>query len=177
MPGCGATRRNQETRWTNARTPEEWERARRIYGQGGSLNEIADELGVTRQAVAKQANRNGWERDDGSITKRDRRHEEALRETAQANRQAWAERRLEEANAAGLTAAWARSQIVQYAKAGDAPMTRACTIAYGVLIDKAQLLTGAATDRTDIHVREGLDAELERLASELTGDNDKAPTR
>lgn len=62
---------------------------------------------------------------------------------------AWADRRRGEADNAGLTAARARQGIVQALATNNPSMVRAASIAYGVLIDKALLIS------------DGLDAEVD----------------
>lgn len=151
----------------------QWAHGQHLYQHGATHREIAAALGVSHKAVQKHIEQDGWQRDDAAIAARDRAHAEAMRGTTQARERAWAERRAAEATAAGEAAQEMRSHIFENVERKDAPMVRACTIAYGVFIDKAQLLSGAATDRTDVSVREGLDAELERLAGELSNGEPK----
>lgn len=119
----------------------DWADARRRFEQGESLRAIGTAVGVSREKVRRTAIAEGWVR-----------HEEpaGMARTEAARQRAlskWAERREAEADAAGITAAIARQRLVQALQGGDDKMTRASAVAYGILIDKAQLLAGDATVR------------------------------
>lgn len=135
--------------------------AQRRFEAGESLRDIGDAVGCSRETIRRVANERGWRRlaeVPGAA------QTAAARERSHAT---WAERRSEEADAAGITAAIARQRVIEALRAGDDKMTRAASIAYGILIDKAQLLSGAATGVFDHRHTTPIDEELERLTSEL----------
>ena len=122
-----------------------WQADARTRFEGGeSLRAIAAAVGVNREKIRRTASAERWVR-----------HEEpagmARTEAArQRSLSRWAERRAEEADAAGITAAIARQRLVHALQAGDDKMTRASAVAYGILVDKAQLLAGGVTARTEV---------------------------
>lgn len=130
-------------------TPEEVERARELYRHGESFRAIADAVGASHPSIRSRARREGWERAEGE---EEARREERRRRTEAAQLAAarkWANRRETEADNAGIVAARARQAILTALDEKDEKMTKASAIAYGILIDKAQLLSGAATARVD----------------------------
>lgn len=133
-----------------------WQADARTRFEGGeSLRAIAAAVGVNREKIRRTAIAERWVR-----------HEEpagmARTEAArQRSLSKWAERRESEANAAGITAAIARQRLVQALQGGDDKMTRASAVAYGILIDKAQLLAGGATERLE-HTAPERSAEQEQ---------------
>jgi transposase-like protein len=66
----------------------------------------------------------------------------------------WQERRTDEANRAGQRAEELGALLMEHAHAGNHDMVKALVPAYGVMVDKAQLLSGGATGR-DEHLRAG----------------------
>lgn len=136
--------------------------AKARYEQGESLRTIAAAVGVNREKIRTTAHAEGWER-----------HEEpaGLARTEAARQRAlskWAERRESEADAAGLAAAIARQRLVQALQGGDDKMTRASAVAYGILIDKAQLLAGGATERHEVSAPNRTPEQEQELAKVLT---------
>jgi len=139
--------------------------ARTRFERGESLRAIAAAVGVNREKIRTTARDEGWVRDEEPAGA-------ARTEAARARSHSlWAERRATEADAAGITAAIARQRLVQALQGGDDKMTRAAAVAYGILIDKAQLLGGGATSRTETIT--AVDAELEALTAALRH-NDRA---
>lgn len=122
-----------------------WQADARTRFEGGeSLRAIAAAVGVNREKIRRTAIAERWVR-----------HEEpaGMARTEAARQRAlskWAERREAEADAAGITAAIARQRLVYALQAGDDKMTRASAVAYGILVDKAQLLAGGVTARTEV---------------------------
>lgn len=138
----------------------DWADAKRRFEQGESLRAIGTAVGCSREKVRTVAKAEGWVRDEEPAGA-------ARTEAARARSHSlWAERRATEADAAGITAAIARQRLVQALQGGDDKMTRASAVAYGILIDKAQLLAGGATD---IYGHLGLQAQvLERAEQHAT---------
>jgi len=79
----------------------------------------------------------------------------------------WGDYRSQEATSAGSAATRLRRQIVEASNAGNANLLRARTIAYGVLIDKAELLSGQATERIEVWGESEVDRELRQAMNEL----------
>ncbi len=79
----------------------------------------------------------------------------------------WADYRAQEATAAGSAATRLRRQVLEASDAENANLLRARTIAYGVLIDKAEMLSGQATERIEIWAESEIDRELRDAISEM----------
>ncbi len=79
----------------------------------------------------------------------------------------WSDYRSQEATAAGSAATRLRRQVVEASDAENANLLRARTIAYGVLIDKAELLSGQATERIEVWAESEVDRELKQAMAEL----------
>lgn len=145
---------------------DKWPEGRKAWEAGASIREVGAIVGVSPQRVMFVQKRDGWERDDAAV---EARVEERRRQTEAAkleNERRWANRRSVEADAAGITAARARASIVAALDARDDKMTRAAAVAYGILIDKAQLLSGAATARIGSEdPRERAQSILDELAA------------
>lgn len=122
--------------------------ARHLYEmEGWSHREVARRVGVHHATVSRWARAENWERhapyrthapDDPTL-------DDARRRANLASEQArlrWASRRADEADAAGVTASLARTKIAEYIQSDKPDDARRLAIVYGVLIDKAQLLTG-----------------------------------
>lgn len=137
----------------NVYTDEQIAAACEVFENGGTYAEAAAVSGGPSEGtVAYWARTKGWVRPDDSD-----RLAEAQARSARARAQGqvrWAERRVQEADAAGVSAAVARQKIVDALHAGDDKLIRATAIAYGILIDKAQLLTGGATSRFEVDGRD-----------------------
>lgn len=128
----------------------DWDAARELFeSQGLSMREIAGRIGVSPNTVSTHARRDGWERDDATVAARDAQRRANAQAAVEANREAWSQRRATEADEAAASAKIARLGTVEAIGERDWHMTRSCAIAYGIFIDKAQLLTGGATSRVD----------------------------
>jgi hypothetical protein len=122
------------------------QQAQQLYQQGATLRQIADTVGVHFETIRRWANRYGWTRDTAELEQAAAARRQKVEQATAAAKIRWAERRAAEADAAGITAARARQGIIAALDARDPQMTRAAAIAYGILIDKAQILTGGATE-------------------------------
>ena len=157
---------------------------------GVSISETAKKVGRTERTIQMWIKKSGWEEQvDAARSEADRRR-------AQKQRAIWAVRRPSEANAAGLEAALVRQRIhdlvpdvgryriqvltedsngpkglessekqtiLPVVPAGD---VKALATVYGILVDKAQLLSGDATARTETSEATGIDAEVRRLTEQ-----------
>jgi len=79
----------------------------------------------------------------------------------------WGDYRSQEATSAGSAATRLRRQLVEASDNENANLLRARTIAYGVLIDKAELLSGQATERIEVWAESEVDRELKQAMNEL----------
>jgi transposase-like protein len=122
------------------RTYSDEERANAVdlYAKHGP-SEAARLTNIPMKTIASWANRDGVQTSAPRV---------AL-SANEANRVKWETRRLEEANDAGADAARVREAMVAAALAGAAKQANQLYNVYGVLIDKAQLLSGSATSRTE----------------------------
>lgn len=130
-------------------TDEELDRMRELFEAGNSIEEIAKQTGRGSSTIVRYAGLRGWQRPAYDVAG-DMARRQAQTANARAAAEArWSLRRAEEADRAGLSAAIARQRVLDALDANDHNMTRAAVIAYGVFIDKAQLLSGGATGRTE----------------------------
>ncbi len=79
----------------------------------------------------------------------------------------WADYRAREALSAGNAAARLRRQTLEASDAGNANLLRARVIAYGIMIDKAELLSGQATERIEVWAESEVDKELRQAITEM----------
>jgi hypothetical protein len=121
--------------------------ARDAWTKGATLEEAGKLVGVSGQWLGRIQKQEGWTRPTEVVEARLTGRQEAAREASVEAQRKWANRRAQEADAAGITAARARQGIVQAIEDQNDKMTKAAAVAYGILIDKAQLLSGAATQR------------------------------
>lgn len=145
-----------------------WTDAQKAWEAGATLREVAEIAGVNSpETVRKQALRAGWVRQADAVEAASEERRKATAAATDAARLRWANRRLEEADAAGVTAAVARQRIVKALDGNDEKMVRASAIAYGILIDKAQLLSGDATARYENLTPEQIAARAIEVLDEL----------
>lgn len=81
----------------------------------------------------------------------------------------WADFRQQEALHAGAAANQMRRATLQASEDGDAGLLRARVIAYGIFVDKAELLSGQATERIEVWAQSELDRDLHSLIDEMEG--------
>ncbi len=134
-------------------TPD-WDAARDAFTEGGSFREIATQIGVSPEGVRKRSKREGWTRATEALAQRDAERQANTTAAVAAVKATWAQRAQDEADAAGVYASLARQAIRTALDDRDAQMVRATAIAYGILIDKAQLLSGGSTARTEMAMGE-----------------------
>lgn len=151
---------------TNTTPEHTWDEVREAWETGAGLRTCAAMIGCSHEAVRARAEREGWAREGDAARTAEQRHAQTSAATERAKTK-WAERRADEADAAGITAAVARQKIIESLQANDYRMVRASVGAYMVLVDKAQLLSGEATARfeTQHDVRHRATALLDELAA------------
>jgi hypothetical protein len=82
----------------------------------------------------------------------------------------WADFREQEALASGALAARVRGEIRERVDRGEAGKDlRDLAVTYGILIDKAELMSGQATSRIEVWAETELDQELRSLVAEMEG--------
>ena len=80
---------------------------------------------------------------------------------------AWGDFRQQEALAAGSTAARMRRAAIEASDERDSNLLRARVIAYGIFIDKAELLSGQATQRIALWAESEIDRDLRKAIEEM----------
>lgn len=73
---------------------------------------------------------------------------------------AWADFRAQEALAAGAAANRMRREVLEASTERNAALLKARVVAYGIFIDKAELLSGQATQRIQVWADSEIDREL-----------------
>ena len=81
--------------------------------------------------------------------------------------QAWGDFREGEALSAGAAASVVRKALLAAVENLSARDARELAVTYGILIDKAELLSGNATERIEHWAESEVDAELRRLVTEM----------
>lgn len=120
-------------------TDEQREHALAVYADHGPA-EAARRTGIPKGTIAAWANRR-------EVQTRVAENLENARLVASMR---WAERRSELADQAGEAAAIALAQAVAALQAGNDHLAKAAGVVFGIAVDKAQLLTGEATSRTEM---------------------------
>ena len=80
---------------------------------------------------------------------------------------AWSDFRAQEALAAGAAANRMRREALEASTERNAGLLRARVIAYGIFIDKAELLSGQATERIQVWAESEVDRELREAMRQL----------
>jgi hypothetical protein len=127
-----------------------------IYREHGPTR-AAERTGVSPGAVTKWAQAAGIE----SVSS------EETMVRVQAARLKWEERRLEIVHEMGEKAAQALAEVGQYLDEHKPLNAKNSATTMAILVDKAQLLSGGATARTETLHREDVDEEIERQARKL----------
>lgn len=144
-------------------TSSERARAMQIYRDHGPA-EAARRLAIPYETVRR------WAKDAGEIKPSQTPHEQTARAhsvAAQRVAAKWAEARVEEADKAGDAARLARERILDVLVTDDHQMLRATVNAYEILINKAEMLSGQATERIAVWAEQDLDRELKELIKSL----------
>lgn len=135
----------------------------KLYDEHGTA-ETAKRTGINPRTIRRWAARAGHVSEDNA-------EKTATARAAGAQRviQAWGDFREAEAMSAGAAAIRAREAIVAAiddleTSAGEA---KALAITYGILIDKAELLSGNATERVEVWAESEVDAELRAMVAEF----------
>lgn len=146
------------TRWS----ADDKARALKHYTNHGPA-EASRRTGIPTKTIASWARRSGVQTDAPARTA-------AATAQAQAN---WAELRATVANQAGTTAQRILALVVTALDSGDLEVTsvhqaKDAALTAAILVDKAQLLTGEATNRTEHHAPARDPEQEQELAKVLT---------
>ncbi len=131
------------TNWPEATREAALERLR----NGETIAQVERALdGPTRPTLSRWATRAGID-----VVQLNAEKTQRARESAALNREQgrWSERRAQVADDAGNAAELALTVAVQALEDGKPRTAKDAATTFAILVDKAQLLTGAATDRTD----------------------------
>ena len=134
-----------------------------MYREHGATH-TATTLDIPRRTILD------WAKKAGAVAQADQEKTADARAVA-AERVAavWGDFREDEALGAGSAAVQLRQRLLTAATA-DMPepqLIRACATAYGILIDKAELLSGRATQRIETWAESELDDEIRGLVAEM----------
>lgn len=144
-------------------TASERARAMQLYREHGPA-QAARRLGIPYETIRR------WARDSGEIKPSQTPHEQTARAHAMATTRVsskWADVRTTEADEAGAAARMARERILDVLYSDDHQMLRAAVNAYEILINKAEMLSGQATERIAVWAEQDLDRELKELVKTL----------
>lgn len=137
-------------------TAEEKTRALELYHAQGA-KAAAEQIGCSRQTIYQ------WleeaETDDTNPVKK--------REGADRISNAWSDFRAREALAAGAAANRMRREALEASTERNANLLRARVVAYGIFIDKAELLSGQATQRIQLWAESEVDRDLRAAMAEM----------
>lgn len=106
---------------------------------------------------------------DAGLMTQDRQQKTADARAAAAERvtNAWADFRASEALAAGAAANRMRREALQASEQENHLLLRARVVAYGIFIDKAELLSGQATQRIQVWSESEVDRDLRAAMAEM----------
>ena len=124
-----------------------------LYKEHGP-SKASRQCGIPQKTISSWAKRGGVQSDAPQKTKA----------AVEAARLKWAERRTDEANEAGHDAQSVRLMMLALAMDEQTKKAQELATVYGVLIDKAQLLSGSATSRTEDVTRDVFEAYLKGAA-------------
>lgn len=141
-------------------TLAEKEHALDIYRREGA-NVAAREIGCSRQTIYQWLEES--ESDDTDIQKK----KETRAASAERVSNAWSDFRAQEALAAGAAANRMRREALEASTERNANLLKARVVAYGIFIDKAELLSGQATQRIQVWAESEIDRDLREAMSEL----------
>lgn len=132
-----------------------------LYQQAGG-SEASRQLGIPRRTILD------WAKASGVVAQADQeKTTEARAVAAERVTTAWADYRSREATAAGATASRARQSLLRLIDADEGRAAQSMAVTYGILIDKAELLSGNATERIETWASSELDRSLRELVDEM----------
>lgn len=151
-------------------TASERARTLQIYREYGPTI-AARRMGIPYETVRR------WAKDAGEVppespnTQIARHHAMAAARTTTK----WADVREKEADEAGEAARIARERVLDVLVTDDHQMLRAAVNAYETLINKAEMLSGQATERIAIWAEQDIDRELRELVKSIEAEKRQLP--
>lgn len=137
-------------------TPEQRRHALVVYVDHGPA-EAARRTGIPSATIASWAHRNGVQTRCIATTRAATEH----------SRLRWEERRAEMVHEIGAVAALALERAHAELDAGHARNAKDLATTMAILVDKAQLLAGDATSRSEVRTVDQIDAQVEQLVARL----------
>ncbi len=130
-----------------------------------TYTQVAETIGISERTL------HNWAKTAGLIepvTEVEQKTRAARAAAAERVSRTWADFREQEALSAGALAARIRGEIRDRVEAGgEGKDLRDLAVTYGILVDKAELLSGQATSRIEVWAETELDQELRRLVAEM----------
>ncbi|MCP4897339.1 MAG: hypothetical protein GY906_10245 [bacterium] len=143
-----------------------------MYAKHGTAATV-EATGIPRRTILR------WASDAGIVAQASsEKTSEARAVSSQQATEAWGDYREKEALLAGAAASKMRRGIAEASDASNHLLLRARSIAYGIMIDKAELLSGRATSRIEHWAESELDTEIRELMTEMqnrTRESGKTP--
>ncbi len=134
----------------------------KLYDEHGTA-ETAKRTGITPRTIRRWAKAAGLVSED-NVEKTTKARAVGARQVAEA----WGDFRESEATGAGTTATQVRDAILAAVDHGARTrQARDLAVVYGILIDKAELLSGNATQRVQVWAESEVDAELRAMLAEF----------
>jgi transposase-like protein len=147
-------------------TDAEKQRGVELYQEIGPAA-AARELGTTDRTIRRWATAAGVIE---SVPDAEEKTRAARAASAERVSRVWGDFREQEALAAGALASRLRAEIRTRVERGEAGKDlRDLAVSYGILIDKAELMSGQATSRIEVWAESELDKELKSLVTEMEG--------
>lgn len=142
-------------------TDEQKAEAVKLYQEQGAA-EASRQIGASTRSVLY------WAEQAGVISQANQeKTSEARAALAERVTNNWADFRAQEALAAGAAANRMRREALEASTERNASLLRARVVAYGIFIDKAELLSGQATQRIQVWAESEIDKDLREAMSEL----------
>jgi len=142
-------------------TDKQKEAALAMYAKHGTAATV-EATGIPRRTLLR------WASDAGIVAQASReKTAEARAVSAQQATEAWGDYREKEALLAGAAASRLRRGVAEASDDGNHLLLRARSIAYGIMIDKAELLSGNATERIETWAKDEVDTEIRELVTEM----------
>ena len=142
-------------------TDQDRQGAIELYQQVGAT-EASTRLDIPRRTILD------WASKAGVVAQADQeKTSEARAVGAERITTAWADFRAQEALAAGAAANRMRREVLEASTERNANLLKARVVAYGIFIDKAELLSGQATQRIQVWAESEVDRELREAMAQL----------
>jgi len=150
-----------ETLMSSSYTDEQRQQAIDMYVEHGTKHTV-ETLGIPRRTILD------WAKKAGVVAQADtEKTAQARAVNAERVQAAWGDYRENEALGAGAAAASMRNGVLEASANNNHQLLRARATAYGIFVDKAELLSGRATSRVETWAESELDRELRGLIDQM----------